>query len=116
MRQDCKHFQSRTYPSGDTMRKCALDLAPEAPWNCPAECASYERRLADVNWRHGSLITPPTPDAPESIGQDESIGALLDEAEDIINSAGADVRAEVDEERAKASRRSRPKWWPFGRD
>ena len=28
MRQDCKHFQSRSYPSGDTMRKCALDSGP----------------------------------------------------------------------------------------
>ena len=114
MRQDCKHFQSRTYPSGDTMRKCALDLAPEAPWNCPVDCPSFERRMADVNWRHGSLVTPPTPDAPPSVGDDKSVGALLDEAEDIINAAGDRVRAEVDEERDR-NRRGRKKWWPFGR-
>lgn len=115
MRQDCKHFQSRTYPSGDTMRKCALDLAPEAPWQCPADCKGFERRMADVNWRHGSLVTPPTPDPPPSIGEDDSIGALLDEAEDIINSAGDRVRAEVDEEAALRARRGLKKWWPFGR-
>jgi hypothetical protein len=116
MRQDCKHFQSRTYPSGDTMRKCALDLAPEAPWNCPADCPSFERRMADVNWRHGSLVTPPTPDAPASVGEDTSVGALLDEAEDIINSAGDRVREEVDAERERTfSRRERRRWWPFGR-
>ncbi len=117
MRQDCKHFQSRTYPSGDTMRKCALDLAPEAPWRCPADCGRFEVRMADVNWRHGSLITPPTPDAPESIGDDPSIASLLDEAEDIINAAVPDVRAEVDAEQAEIRRkagRKRPKWWPFG--
>lgn len=115
MRQDCKHFQSRTYPSGDTMRKCALDLAPEAPWRCPDDCAGYERRMADVNWRHGSLVTPPTPDAPPSIGDDESIGALLDEAEDIINAAVPDVRAEVDAERAEQLRRERRRgWWRRG--
>ncbi len=112
MQQDCKHFQSRTYPSGDTMRKCALDLAPEAPWNCPADCPKYERRLADVNWRHGTLITPPTPDAPGSVGADESIARLLDEAEDIINSAGPDIKAEVEEEQRRARRKRR--WWPFG--
>lgn len=117
MRQDCKHFQTRTYPSGDTMRKCALDLAPEAPWRCPSDCARYEPRLADVNWRHGSLVTPPTPAAPSSIGNDASIGALLDEAEDIVNAASAEMRAEVDRERAAAARNAgrRRKWWPFGR-
>lgn len=115
MRQDCKHFQSRTYPSGDTMRKCALDLAPEAPWNCPAVCQGYERRMADVNWRHGSLVTPPTPDAPESVGDDGSIAALLDEAEDIINSVGPQVKADVERERAKARRSGLRRLWPFGK-
>jgi len=116
MRQDCKHYQSRTYPSGDTMRKCALDLAPEAPWNCPASCEGYERRLADVNWRHGSLVTPPTPEAPSSVGEDDAVASLLDEAEDIINAAVPDVRAQVDEEERAARRRlGLRRWWPFGK-
>lgn len=115
MRQDCKHFQSRTYPSGDTMRKCALDLAPEAPWHCPEDCTGFERRMADVNWRHGTLVTPPTPPKPPSVGDDSSIGDLLDEAEDIINAAGDRVRAEVDEETARRERRGLKKFWPFGR-
>lgn len=88
MRQECKHFESRTYANGDTVRKCNLDLAPEAPWRCPDDCPRYERRLVDVNWSHGSLITPPTPDEPNSVGSDSSIAALLDEAEDIVNAAG----------------------------
>lgn len=118
MRQDCKHFQSRTYPSGDTMRKCSLDLAPEAPWRCPDECAGYERRLADINWRHGTLVTPPTPDPPESVGEDGSIAALLDEAEDIINAAGPEIKAEVEADRRSNRRFSirranKPRWWPF---
>ena len=116
MRQDCKHFQSRSYPSGDTMRKCALDLAPEAPWNCPSDCPKYDRRMADVNWRHGSLVTPPTPDAPQSVGDDDSIAALLDEAEDIINNAVPEVTAQIDAERARNSGWSGKirKIWPFG--
>ena len=61
MREECKFFESRTYANGETVRKCDLDLAPEAPWRCPSDCAAYTPRLADVNWRHGSLITPPTP-------------------------------------------------------
>lgn len=101
MREGCKYFESRTYASGETVRKCDLDLAPEAPWRCPEACSAYEPRLADVNWQHGSLVTPPTPPEPE--GQD--IAALLDAAEDIVNAAGPRVRAEVDAE-TQASGRS----------
>lgn len=102
MRQECKHFESRTYPTGDTVRKCHLDLAPEAPWRCPDDCPRYERRLVDVDWRHGSLVTPPTPDEPSGLGEDDSIAKLLDEAEEIVNSVGPSVLAEVE----SAKRRS----------
>src|SRR5580765_1630571 len=99
MREECKNFESRTYPDGETVRKCNLDLAPEAPWRCPDNCPKYERRLADVNWSHGTLVTPPTPEEPPGL-DDGSVAALLDEAEEVINSAGpsilADVRAEQD--------------------
>ncbi len=105
MRQDCKFFESRSYPNGETVRKCDLDLAPEAPWRCPDDCSAYERRMVDVNWSHGTLVTPPTPEAPASVGSDESIGALLDAAEDIVNEAGPRVMAEL--EREKSRRRSR---------
>lgn len=105
MRQDCKYFESRSYPNGETVRKCDLDLAPEAPWRCPDDCAAFERRLVDVNWSHGTLVTPPTPEAPASVGSDDSIGALLDAAEDIVNEAGPRVLAEL--ERDKSRRRSR---------
>ena len=101
MRQDCKYFESRTYPNGDTVRKCDLDLAPEAPWRCPDDCPKFTRRLADVNWSYGSLVTPETPPEPESLGQDESIGALLDAAEDIVNAAAPDMLADIQAERRK---------------
>jgi len=101
MRQDCKYFESRSYPNGDTVRKCDLDLAPEAPWRCPDDCAKYTRRLADVNWSFGSLVTPETPAEPESLGEDDSIAALLDAAEDIINDAVPGTLADLEEERAK---------------
>ena len=99
MREECKQFESRTYADGETVRKCNLDLAPEAPWRCPADCPAYEPRLADVNWKHGSLITPPTPDEPEG----EGIAELLDEAEDIVNAAGPEILAEVEAEQARAA-------------
>ncbi len=106
MRQDCKYFESRTYPTGDTVRKCDLDLAPEAPWRCPDDCPKYERRMADVAWNHGTLVTPKTPEEPPGLGEDDSIAALLDAAEDIVNAAGPGIKAEVDEERWRAQQQA----------
>ncbi len=108
MRQDCKYFESRSYPNGDTVRKCDLDLAPEAPWRCPSDCPKYARRSVDVNWKHGTLVTPQTPDEPTSLADDDgSIAALLDAAEDIVNAAGPSVMAEVERERERAAL---PRW------
>ena len=109
MRESCKYFESRSYPNGETVRKCDLDLAPEAPWRCPENCERYQPRLADVNWSHGTLIVPPTPAEPESVGVDPSIGALLDEAEEIVNRAAEQARREVDEDQGRGS--GRRSWW-----
>ena len=104
MRQDCKQFESRTYPNGETVRKCNLDLAPEAPWRCPSDCPKFERRLADVNWSHGTLVTPKTPDEPASLdAHGDSIAALLDEAEDIVNAAGPEILREVQKEQSRGT-------------
>jgi hypothetical protein len=103
MRQDCKQFESRTYANGETVRKCNLDLAPEAPWRCPENCPAFAPRLADVNWSHGSLVTPPTPDEPEA----EGIAELLDAAEEIVNAAGPSIMADLESERRRSARRGR---------
>jgi hypothetical protein len=112
MRQDCKHFESRTYPNGETVRKCDLDLAPEAPWRCPEDCPRYERRMADVNWAHGSLVTPKTPDEPlDALDRDDgSVARLLDEAEEIVNAAGPDIMADIQAEQQRTSS-SRWQFW-----
>lgn len=107
MQEGCKYFESRSYPNGETVRKCDLDLAPEAPWRCPEGCPSYTPRLADVNWAHGTLVTPPTPPEPASVAAgDPSIAALLDEVEDIVNAVVVQTRAEVDAERGQHPSRS----------
>ena len=107
MRVECKNFESRTYANGETVRKCNLDLAPEAPWRCPEPCSGFERRLVDTNWTYGSLVTPKTPEEPPGL-DDGSAAAILDEAEDIINSIGASVLEEWKQPEAKKRR------WPFG--
>jgi hypothetical protein len=111
MREECKNFESRTYANGETVRKCNIDLAPDAPWRCPEPCSGYERRLADVDWRHGSLITPKTPEEPPGL-DDGSAAAILDEAEEIVNSVGPDVLSEF---RSKEERGGRSFWGRFRR-
>jgi hypothetical protein len=102
MREECKNFESRTYADGETVRKCNLDLAPDAPWRCPDNCPAYERRLADVAWDHGTVVTPRTPDEPPGL-DDRSAAAVLDEAEDILNAVGPEILAEVQAEQDKAA-------------
>ena len=94
MREECKQFESRTYANGETVRKCNLDLAPDAPWRCPEQCSGYERRLADAAWAYGSLVTPPTPTEPPGL-DDGTAAAVLDDAEDFINEVGKQVMAEI---------------------
>jgi len=104
MREDCKHYESRTYANGETVRKCDLDLAPEAPWRCPPDCPSYLRRRADVAWQYGTQVAPPSPPEPASVGQDDSVARLLDEAEDIINAAGPAIVADLQKQKGKGRR------------
>lgn len=93
MRTNCKHYESRTYRTGESVRKCDLDLAPEAPWRCPENCPAFKPRLADIGWDYGKLRHDPGPPPPR--GLDEHAAALLDEAENIVNSAGPEILAEI---------------------
>jgi hypothetical protein len=105
MRTDCRNYESRTYDDGETVRKCNIDLAPEAPWRCPDPCSGYAPRLADVNWVHADLVSPPTPEEPPDM---EGVAELLDEAEDVVNAVGPQILEELEP-------RARRRWWPFGR-
>lgn len=107
MRTDCRHFESRTYDSGEVVRKCRLDLAPEAPWRCPDDCPRYEVRRMDVGWTYGSLRTAGASSGPEPPADD--IGALLNEAEDIVNSAAPGVLADFESQQPKGGRFRRGK-------
>src|SRR5207244_2383485 len=105
MRKDCKHFQSRTYDSGETARFCVLDLAPEAPWRCPDDCPAYEKRLADAGWTHGSLVSPAIEDEPDV--PPAEVAELLDDAEEVVNAVGPEIADEVEREQERASL----PWW-----
>ena len=100
MRIECRHYETRTYAGGETVRKCDLDLAPEAPWRCPEDCPKYERR-SDIAWSWGTAVAPKTPEEPMG----EGIAELLDAAEEIVNAAGPDILRDLRAEQAK------PKGW-----
>ena len=105
MRTGCKHYESRTYASGESVRKCNLDLAPEAPWRCPDDCPAFAPRLVDAGWAYGGLAATRSPGEPE--GLDADAAALLDEAEDVVNAVGPDILAEFQNE----DRRLTKSWW-----
>ena len=99
MRTDCRHYESRTYRSGEVVRKCRIDLAPEAPWRCPADCVGFERRMIDAGWQYGSLGDATK--APEREPEGSDVSALLDEAEDIVNMAAPGVLSEFEKKNRK---------------
>lgn len=104
MREDCRHFESRSYPDGEVARFCVLDLAPEAPWRCPQDCAHYERTVIDSSFDEGSLARAPVEDEPDESA--EAIGDLLDDAEMIVENAEPSVLRELEPTHSAAR-----KWW-----
>jgi hypothetical protein len=104
MREDCRHFASRTYDDSETARFCVLDLAPEAPWRCPENCPQYQRTVIDATFVEGSLAPTRVEDEPDESG--EAIEDLLDDAEMIVEQAEPAVLSDLD----KARPRGR-KWW-----
>ncbi len=103
MREDCRHFQSRTYDTGEVARFCVLNLAPEAPWRCPENCPNYEPDMIDASFVVGSLSRPPVEDEPDD--PPETVAAVLEEADAIVTAAGPEIVAEVEAER------SGRRWW-----
>ena len=111
MRENCRHFESRTYDDGEVARFCVLDLAPEAPWRCPENCASYAPTLIDGTFETASLTRPAVEDEPDEESA-EAIADLLDDASRIVDEAAPEVLRELDDDRRPGARR---RWWPFGR-
>jgi len=101
MRFECRHYESRTYANGETVRKCNIDLAPEAPWRCPDPCNGFEVR-SDIAWQWGRGVEGrTTPEEP--VG--EGIAELLDAAEEIVNAAGPDILRELRQQQEKQRKR-----------
>jgi hypothetical protein len=110
MREDCRHFESRTYPNGEVARFCVLGLAPEAPWRCPEDCSHYEPTVIDGTFQTGTLVRPPVEDEPGDTS--DNIEGVLADAEAIVEAAEPDAVRDVE---AADAPRSRRRWWPWKR-
>jgi hypothetical protein len=110
MREECKHFQSRTYASGEVARFCVLGNAPDQPWSCPENCLTYERRLADVGWSHGSLVKPSVEPVPETSASVDERRELLNAASDIVNAVAPELFEERRRELDEREQRERRGW------
>jgi hypothetical protein len=113
MREECKHFQSRTYKSGEVARFCKLGLAPDQPWSCPENCLTFEPRLVDIGWSHGSLVDRPVEDAPPDVSAEDR-RSILESASEIVDAVAPDLieerRKYLEEQERKDNR-----GWKFWR-
>jgi hypothetical protein len=108
MREDCRHFEARSYSDdGETARFCRLDLAPEAPWRCPADCSQYAPTLIDGSFEQATLNRGEVEAEPDE--SPDAIADLLDDAERIVDEAEPEVLRELDGARPRTRR------WPWPR-
>ncbi len=113
MREECKHFQSRTYKSGEVARFCVLGNAPDQPWSCPENCVTYERRLVDVGWSHGSLVDKPVELPPDTKASIDERRELLEMAGEIVNNVAPEMYEERRKQLDELQRKQRG--WKFWR-
>jgi hypothetical protein len=52
VRADCRHYSTRTLPTGDQIERCRLGVNVEVPFACPEDCPFYEKRsISTAGWR-----------------------------------------------------------------
>jgi hypothetical protein len=54
VREDCRHYSSRTLANGEVMQRCRLGANEETPFACPEGCLFFEpRSVSDTGWQIG---------------------------------------------------------------
>lgn len=52
VREDCRHYSTRSTPAGDVLQRCRLGCAEEMPFACPEHCLFFEpRNITDTGWQ-----------------------------------------------------------------
>ena len=51
VREDCRHYSTRTVAPGDVVQRCRVDANERAPFACPDGCLFFEpRSITDTGW------------------------------------------------------------------
>ena len=51
VREDCRHYSTRSTPAGDVLQRCRLGANEEMPFACPDDCVFFEpRAITDTGW------------------------------------------------------------------
>ena len=106
MREDCRHFESRIYDTGEAARYCVLGLAPEQPWRCPDGCTHYEFSVIDGTFEVADLDRPPVEDEPDA--DPDNIEGVLADAEAIVEAEEPEALEEIEAREAATEKKH---WW-----
>ena len=114
MREECKHFQSRTYASGEVARFCVLDIAPEAAVDVPGQLP--ELRAAPRRRRLGPRLARRTARSrPSRRRAHRRTQELLDEAQQIVNDVAPDADRGAPRASSTSRRAATRRGWRFWR-
>lgn len=52
VREDCRHYSTRTTAGGEVVQRCRVGANADAPFSCPDHCLFFESRsITDAGWR-----------------------------------------------------------------
>jgi hypothetical protein len=52
VRDDCRHYSTRTTGAGEVVQRCRVEMADQAPFACPDHCLFFEpRSITDAGWQ-----------------------------------------------------------------
>jgi hypothetical protein len=52
VREDCRHYSTRTVASGEVVQRCRVGANETAPFACPEHCLFFESRsITDAGWQ-----------------------------------------------------------------
>lgn len=51
VRDDCRHYSTRSTAAGDVLQRCRLGVNEEMPFACPDGCLFFEpRHISETGW------------------------------------------------------------------
>jgi hypothetical protein len=65
VREDCRHYSTRTVGNGEVVQRCRVDANLTAPFACPEHCLFFEpRAITDTGWQRFDVDPQSGPEGP----------------------------------------------------